>query len=60
MNKDYNVIGPITTVEEGRLYLSTHDDTDLIIADIRLNDGLSFDALSYAPDYVPIIFTTGL
>ena len=58
LNKDYNVIGPITTVEEGRLYLSTHDDTDLIIADVRLNDGLSFDALSYAPDYVPIIFTT--
>lgn len=58
IDKDYNIIGPISTVEEGRLYLSTHDDTDLIIADIQLNDGLSFDALSYAPDNVPIIFTT--
>lgn len=58
LNPDYNVIGPISTVEEGRLYLSTHSDTDLIIADIQLNDGLSFDALSYAPDNIPIIFTT--
>lgn len=58
LNDDYNVIGPISTVEEGRLYLSTHNDTDLIIADIQLNDGLSFDALRQAPDSVPIIFTT--
>lgn len=58
LNPDYNVIGPISTVEEGRAYLSYHQDTDLIIADIQLNDGLSFDALSFAPDDVPIIFTT--
>lgn len=58
LNEDYIAIGPISTVEEGRLYLSTHNDTDLIIADIQLNDGLSFDALRNAPDDVPIIFTT--
>lgn len=58
LNPDYDVIGPISTVEEGRAFLSYHHDIDLIIADIQLNDGLSFDALSYAPDNIPIIFTT--
>ena len=30
----------------------------MIIADIQLNDGLSFHALSHAPSDIPIIFTT--
>lgn len=55
---DSNVIGPISTVEEGRSFLSYNHDIDLIIADIQLNDGLSFDALCDAPASVPIIFTT--
>ncbi len=58
MNSDYNVIGPISTVEEGRAFLSYHNDMDLIIADIQLGDGLSFDALRHAPEGTPIIFTT--
>lgn len=58
INEDYDVIGPISSVEEGRTFLAYHHDIDLIIADIQLNDGLSFDALSYAPDDIPIIFTT--
>ena len=58
INPDYDVIGPISTVEEGRAFLSYHHDIDLIIADIQLNDGLSFDALSYASEDIPIIFTT--
>ncbi len=55
---DSNVIGPISTVEEGRAFLSYNQDIDLIIADIQLNDGLSFDALCDAPPNVPIVFTT--
>lgn len=58
INSDYNVIGPISTVEEGMAFLSYHNDIDLIIADIQLNDGLSFDALRHAPEDTPIIFTT--
>lgn len=58
INPDYDVIGPVTTVEEGRMFLANHRDIGLIIADIQLNDGLSFDALSYASEDIPIIFTT--
>lgn len=58
INPEFDVIGPISTVEEGRAFLSYHRDIDLIIADIQLNDGLSFDALSYASEDIPIIFTT--
>ncbi len=53
-----NIRGPLATVAEGKEYFSREEDTDLIIADIQLNDGLSFVALSEAPADVPIIFTT--
>lgn len=61
MGEEYDVIGPITSVEQGRDYLSLHKDMDIIIADTELSDGLCFDALAYAPGNVPIIFlsTTG-
>ena len=49
MSPEYDVIGPIPSVEQGREYLSLHHDTDIIIADVELNDGLVFDALTYAP-----------
>jgi DNA-binding LytR/AlgR family response regulator len=52
------LIGPIPTVSEARQFFLSQSETDIIIADIQLNDGLSFDALSYAPDNIPIIFTT--
>lgn len=57
MSPEYDVIGPIPSVEQGREYLSLHHDTDIIIADVELNDGLVFDALTYAPADVPVIFT---
>ena len=57
MNPEYDVIGPIPSVEQGREYLSLHHDISIIIADVELNDGLCFDALTYAPADVPIIFT---
>ena len=58
LDPSYEIIGPISTVVQGKAYLSRHRDIDIIIADIQLNDGLSFDALSCAPETVPIIFTT--
>lgn len=39
-----NVDGPTAGVDETADYLSSHTP-DLILADIRLTDGLSFDAL---------------
>ena len=52
------LIGPIPTVAEARHFFLSKSEADIIIADIQLNDGLSFDALSCAPENVPIIFTT--
>lgn len=56
---DCYIYGPLTSVAEGRRFFQTNEERlDLIIADIQLNDGLSFYALTDAPADVPIIFTT--
>lgn len=56
MGAQFDVIGPITSVEQGREYLSLHHDIDIIVADTQLSDGLCFDALTYAPSNTPIVF----
>ena len=56
MSSQYDVIGPIPSVKYGREYFAIHHDTDIIIADVELYDGLCFDALMYAPADVPVIF----
>lgn len=48
----------MTSAEAGKAFFSYHQDIDLIIADIRLRDGLVFEALAYASDDIPVIFTT--
>lgn len=54
-----NIMGPITSIAEGhRFFIRNKERIDIIIADIQLNDGLSFHALTEAPADVPIIFTT--
>ena len=35
-----------------------HSDIDLILSDIQLGDGLSFESLRTVPNAIPIIFTT--
>lgn len=58
LDKEYYVAGPITSVNYAIDYFMMGADVDIIIADIQLNDGLSFDALKYAPANTPVIFTT--
>ncbi|MCR5314259.1 MAG: response regulator transcription factor [Bacteroidaceae bacterium] len=58
MDPSYNILGPISSIVQGKDYFSYNHDIDIIIADIQLNDGLIFHALEYIPDDVPIIFTT--
>lgn len=50
--------GPLTSIEAAAEYLHKAPAIDLILADIRLSDGLSFEALKEAPSTVPIVFTT--
>lgn len=54
---DYSVIADADSVEEG-LELINKKDYDLIIADIQLADGLSFEILQKLEKPVPIIFLT--
>ena len=37
---------------------NTHTDVDLILSDIQLGDGLSFESLKMVPTAIPVIFTT--
>lgn len=52
-----NVDGPTASVDETADYLSSHTP-DLILADIRLTDGLSFDTLERTDVQSPVIFIT--
>lgn len=52
------IFGPLGTVSEVVTFFSQRREIDLILSDIRLSDGLCFDALDTAPSSVPVIFTT--
>ncbi len=56
--EDARVHGPLASVAETRGFFRKAPAIDLILADIRLTDGLSFDGLQDIPDNVPVIFTT--
>lgn len=51
------VFGPIDNVAEVRVFL-TENTVDLIVADIRLSDGLAFEAFDETDLRCPVIFTT--
>ncbi len=50
--------GPLPSVSAGLAYLQTHAQPDLIVADIQLSDGVSFDMFRQADLHCPVIFTT--
>ncbi len=52
------VEGPLTSIIESVEWLQSHPAPNLILADIRLSDGLSFDALRQTAVASPVIFTT--
>lgn len=54
----FHVEGPLANIQESVEWLRTHPTPDLILADIRLPDGLSFDVLRQTAIPSPIIFTT--
>jgi len=54
-----DVVAVASSNEEAKAWFAeNHPTPQLIIADIRLGDGLSFDALQLAPPHVPVIFAT--
>lgn len=50
--------GPLDSVKDVKKWLMTHDDYDLIFADIRLRDGIVFDAFHAVKPQSLVIFTT--
>lgn len=54
----FHIEGPLASIAESVEWLQTHPAPDLILADIRLSDGLSFDALRQTAVSSPVIFTT--
>lgn len=52
------VVGSIKSVEAAVLWLENNDQPDLIISDIQLLDGTSFEIFSQVQVGCPVIFTT--
>ncbi|MBO4612072.1 MAG: response regulator transcription factor [Bacteroidaceae bacterium] len=57
LRPDYQLVGWAQGVEQGALMLH-ETECDLLISDIRLEDGLSFDLFDQSGTVLPIIFTT--
>ena len=56
---EYKIAAVVESNAEAKAFFqSGHSRVDLILSDIQLGDGLSFDALGDAPDSIPVIFTT--
>lgn len=58
IDSTYIINGPLVSVEETVAYLNSNNQPNLILADIRLTDGLSFEAIRQSGTDAPIIFTT--
>jgi two-component system response regulator LytT len=58
MDRTFSTIGPAASIQEAVEYMRHGEVADIILADIRLSDGLSFEAFNREPPSVPVIFTT--
>jgi two-component system response regulator LytT len=52
------IVGEIKSIQQGKKWFEENEEPDLIISDIRLLDGLSFDLFKALKTETPIIFTT--
>lgn len=55
---DSNVLAVISSVERARKWFSENSMPDLVLSDIQLSDGISFDIFETLHLQCPIIFTT--
>ncbi|BCS84720.1 MULTISPECIES: LytR/AlgR family response regulator transcription factor [Prevotella] len=59
IEKDAQILATTASNKETKDFFSkTEEMPDLILADIQLGDGLSFEALKSVPQSIPVIFTT--
>ncbi|GAB2785780.1 LytTR family DNA-binding domain-containing protein [Rhabdobacter roseus] len=50
--------GPLESISQALQWFAEHPQPDLILADIQLSDGVSFDIFRQVPTDCPLIFTT--
>ena len=57
---EHDVVGVCASNAEVKAFFAddTHNNADLILSDIQLGDGLSFESLRMVPATIPVIFTT--
>ena len=57
---DHEIVGVCASNAEVKDFFAdeSHADVDLILSDIQLGDGLSFESLKTVPTPIPVIFTT--
>lgn len=55
---EVSIYGPLSNIAEIRCFFQEEVTIDVILSDIKLDDGLSFDALEDIPNSIPVIFTT--
>ncbi len=53
-----DIVGVLKSIDEGKKWFDSNELPDLVISDIRLLDGLSFDLFRNIELDVPVIFTT--
>lgn len=58
LEPDSHVLGILSSVEETRKWLAEKESPDLILSDIQLSDGISFEIFEKEVLTCPIIFTT--
>ena len=60
LEHEHEIVGACASNAEVRAFFSddAHAEVDLILSDIQLGDGLSFESLRTVPTSIPVIFTT--
>ena len=55
---NYKLAGVVESVSDGVIFLSAPHEVDLIISDIQIHEGLSFEIFRHAEVKIPVIFCT--
>lgn len=58
LESEHKIVGVCASNAEVREFFADDIDVDLILSDIQLGDGLSFESLKTVPEAIPVIFTT--
>jgi two-component system LytT family response regulator len=58
IENEHEIVGVCASNAEVKAFFTGKADVDLILSDIQLGDGLSFDSLRMVSDAIPVIFTT--